>query len=69
MNLLKDVLKELLGMFLADARLTVAVLVLFVAVTASINLGIAKPLAGGAGLMVGCLVILAAVTILQARRD
>lgn len=68
MNLLKEVLAELLGMFLADARLSAAVLVLVGAVALLIDgLGVA-PLAGGVVLVLGCLAILAAVTAATAGR-
>jgi len=68
MNLLKDVLAELIGMFLADARLSGAVLILVGAVALLIGrLGV-EPLVGGAILMLGCLAILAAVTTVTARR-
>jgi hypothetical protein len=68
MSILIEVLKELLSMFLADARLTGAVLVLVGAVALAINRGGVDPLLGGAGLLVGCLAILGVVTALQARR-
>ena len=68
MSILIEVLKELLSMFLADARLTGAVLVLVGAVALAINRGGVDLLLGGAGLLVGCLAILGVVTALQARR-
>ena len=67
MSILIDVLKELLSMFLADARLTGAVLVLVGAVALAISRGV-DPLLAGTGLLAGCMAILAVVTALQARR-
>lgn len=58
MTLLKDVLQELTGMFLGDARLSVAIL-LVVAVTAGmIELTAVEPLLAGGILLAGCLVVL-----------
>lgn len=68
MSILLEVLKELLSMFLADARLTGAVLALVGAVALAIGRGGVDPLLAGAGLLAGCLAILAVVTTLQARR-
>ena len=68
MSLLKEVLAELVGMFLADARLSAAVLAL-VAMVAGLVDGVGlDPLLGGGRLLVGCLAILAAVTTANARR-
>lgn len=68
MGVLKEVLAELLGMFLADFRLTVAVLVLVAAVAFLVDVKGIDPLLGGAALLGGCLAILAAVTTAHARR-
>lgn len=68
MSLLREVLAELLGMFLADARLSVAVLVLVGAVAVMIDGFGVPPLAGGAVLLLGCLAILGAVTTATSRR-
>ena len=68
MTVLRDVLKELFSMFLADARLSCAVLALVVLVWVAIDfLGIAA-IAAGAGLFFGTLAILIWVTTAEARR-
>jgi len=65
MKLLGDVLSELFGMFVADARLTVAILAL-VALSAVLThkAGLA-PLVGGVVLLLGCVVVL----LLSVRRE
>ena len=68
MSLLKEVLAELIGMFLADLRLSVAVLVLVAVVAALVDGAGIDPLLGGGLLLAGCLAILAAVTAAAARR-
>jgi hypothetical protein len=68
MSLVGEVLKELLGMFLADAGLTTATLIL-VAVVAGLVLGLrVDPMAGGALLILGSLLILIEAAIREARR-
>jgi hypothetical protein len=68
MSLLREVAKELLGMFLADARLATATLVL-VAVVAGLVIAMkVEPLLGGSVLFLGCLVILVEAAIREARR-
>ena len=58
MTLLRDIAFELIGMFLADARLTSAILVL-VGIVVGLRLGLGvEPLVGGGVLLIGCLVIL-----------
>jgi hypothetical protein len=58
MMILGDVCKELLGMFVADAKLTLATLVL-VAIVGGLIIALAvEPLVGGAALLFGCLAIL-----------
>lgn len=68
MILLRDIASELVGMFLADARLTGAILVL-VAIVAGlvISLG-ANPLIGGFALLLGCHIILVEAVIREVRR-
>lgn len=68
MSLLREIAAELLKMFLADARLTGAVLLLVGAVALLVDFGGRDPLLGGAGLLAGCLLILAATTAAAARR-
>lgn len=68
MRVLADVARELLGMFLADARLTLATLLL-VGVVALLSLAAhIAPLLAGAILLVGCFAILIEATIREARR-
>jgi uncharacterized membrane protein YgdD (TMEM256/DUF423 family) len=56
MSILKDVILELVGMFIADARLTAAILAL-VALTAVLTdlIAASTPLLGGTVLLAGCL--------------
>ncbi|MEQ9334563.1 hypothetical protein [Thalassobaculum sp.] len=68
MSLLKDVLAELLGMFLADLRLSIAVLLLVGLVALLVDRAVVDPLVGGGMLLAGCLTILATVTAAAARR-
>ena len=58
MTIIADVLKELVAMFLADAKLTLAIL-LWVGVVAGAVAGLhAGPLLAGSALLLGCLAIL-----------
>jgi hypothetical protein len=67
MSIIVEVAKELLGMFLADARLTTATLVL-VAIVAGLVVALRiEPLLGGCVLLVGCLAILVAAAVREAR--
>jgi len=67
MSILLDVTKELFGMFVADLRLAVGVLCLVALVALVVDyIGIA-PLAGGAILLIGSLVIVIEATIRSAR--
>jgi hypothetical protein len=67
MSLIGEVATELLGMFLADAGLTIATLVLVIAVTALVGLHI-DPMVGGAVLLFGSLLILVEAALREARR-
>ena len=68
MSILRDVLAELFGMFVADARLTIAILCV-VAVTAGlVDLAGTAPLIGGVVLLAGCLAVLIAAVLGAARR-
>jgi len=67
MSILADVAKELLGMFLADARLTLATLLLVAVVAGLIGLHLA-PLLAGALLLAGCLAILVEAAFRETRR-
>jgi len=58
MTMLKELAAELVGMFVAEKRLAIAVLVI-VAVTGSlVDLAGLNPLVGGAMLLLGCLMLL-----------
>ncbi len=68
MNIIGDVAKELYSMFLADAALSGAILVLVAAIAVAVSgLGLDHGL-GGAALIAGCLAIIVAVTAREARR-
>ncbi len=58
MTMLKEIIAELIGMFMGDARLTLAVLALVASVAALIKLAGADPLGAGGVLLVGCLGLL-----------
>jgi Flp pilus assembly protein TadB len=68
MTLLREIAGELIGMFMADARLTLAILALVALVAGLIlALGVDPLLAGGA-LLVGCHLILVEAALREARR-
>jgi len=58
MTMLKEIAAELIGMFMGDARLTLAVLAVVASAAALINLAGVDPLGAGAILLVGCLGLL-----------
>jgi len=60
MNLLKEVIAELIGMFFGDARLTIALLLLVAVAGALIKLTGIEPLVGGIVLILGCPALLIA---------
>ena len=67
MTLLRDIANELVGMFLADALLTGAILVL-VLIVAGLILGVGvEPLIGGGALLVGSLLILVGAALRETR--
>jgi formate hydrogenlyase subunit 3/multisubunit Na+/H+ antiporter MnhD subunit len=57
MNLIKEVLTELVSMFVGDSRLSLLVLAV-IAAAAAICLSGLPPLAGGAALLLGSLAVL-----------
>jgi hypothetical protein len=57
MNLLRDVIAELVGMFVGDARLSAAVLFVVAVAAVVIRLAGVAPLAGGVVLLAGCLLV------------
>lgn len=67
MSIIVEVAKELLGMFLADARLTTATLVL-VAIVAGLVVALrVEPLLGGGILLLGSLAILVEAAVREAK--
>lgn len=58
MTILRDVLAELVAMFVSDARLTVAILALVMLAAVLIDVAGVAPVAGGAILLAGCLVLI-----------
>lgn len=68
MSIIVEVAKELLGMFLADARLTTGTLVLVGIVGALVVAVHVEPLLGGGLLLLGCLAILVEAALREARR-
>jgi Flp pilus assembly protein TadB len=67
-TLLRDIVAELLGMFLADARLSVAILLLVLVVAALVDGAGLGPLIGGAALLIGCIAILVEAAVRESRR-
>jgi hypothetical protein len=68
MILLREIAGELIGMFLADARLTTAILAL-VAIVAGLSVAPGlNPLIAGGALLVGCHLILVEAAVREARR-
>lgn len=68
MSILKDVLAELLAMFAADARLSAGILASVLAAVLLIDLTDLPPLAGGALLLAGCILVLVLSVRREARR-
>ncbi|EQB15130.1 hypothetical protein [Sphingobium lactosutens] len=60
MTILRDVLAELIGMFVGDARLSAAILAVVAGTALLIEIGRVEPLIGGGVLLVGCLIVLLA---------
>jgi hypothetical protein len=58
MTVLKEIAAEIFGMFISDARLTVAVLAIVAASATAIRLAGTDPLIGGGILLIGCLGLL-----------
>lgn len=58
MNILKDVLSELFSMFVADARLTVAILAMVAVASGFIKATNLPPVVGGVFLLFGCIAVL-----------
>jgi hypothetical protein len=58
MTVLKEVVAELIGMFVAEKRLTIAVLVVVTMAGWLVDIIGLDPLFGGATLLFGCLILL-----------
>ena len=58
MTMLKELAAELIGMFVGEKRLTIAVLAVVAMAGSLVDLTGLNPLAGGALLLFGCLVLL-----------
>jgi hypothetical protein len=69
MTILKEVLAELFGMFVGDARLTVAILAVVALAAALIYLFGIDPLFGGCVLLFGCLAVVIGAVVWAARRQ
>ena len=68
MTILKDVLAELFGMFVGDARLSAAILAVVASAALTIDAVGAPPLVGGAVLLIGCLGVLIGAVLRNARQ-
>lgn len=69
MNIVRDVLAELFGMFLGDARLAGSILVVVAVCAALIDIAGVTPLVAGLVLLTGCLVVLVGAVLTAARRQ
>lgn len=67
MTILKDVLSELFSMFVGDARLSAAILIVVASAAGLIRLTGAPPLVGGAVLLAGCLAVMIGAVLRAAR--
>ena len=68
MSILVDIAKELLGMFLTDARLTFAILILVAIVALLVVWLRIDPVLGGSLLLAGSLLIVVEAAVREARR-
>ena len=69
MTVLKDVVAELIGMFVAEKRLTIAVLGVVTVAGCLVNFTDLDPVAGGSVTLVGCLILLIESIRRSARAD
>ena len=58
MTMLKELVAELIGMFVGETRLTISVLAIIAAVGSLVDFIGLDPLLGGAVLLFGCLILL-----------
>jgi hypothetical protein len=68
MSIIADAFKELLAMFLADARLSMAILFLVATIAGLVAFGLA-PVFGGGFLRLGCMAILIDAPLRGARAE
>ena len=66
MTFFRDLIKELVGMFLTDVRLATATMVLVAFVAILILLLRIEPIVGGALLLLGCLIIVVEAAVREA---
>lgn len=66
-SIVSDVAKELLGMFLADARLTTSILILVAIAAAVVDWLRVNPVVGGGLLVGGSLLILVEAVVREAK--
>lgn len=69
MNILKAVLSELRGMFLADVRLAIGIAAVVVSAATLVAVFQASPLTAGGALLAGCLLVLIETVVHTARRE
>ena len=69
MSILKDVLAELFGMFVADRRLTAAILGIVAVAAGLIDIAGLDPLIAGSVLLAGCIAVTIAAVMSAARRN
>jgi len=67
MTILHDVLSVLFGMFVADARLTGAILAVVAVAAGLIDVARVAPLVGGGILLAGCLAVMVTAVLATAR--
>jgi len=58
MTMFKELAAELIGMFVAEKRLTISILMIVAAVGSLVDFIGLDPLLGGAALLFGCLILL-----------
>jgi uncharacterized membrane protein len=69
MSIIVEVARELLGMFLGDARLATAIVVLVAIVAGLVVVLRIEPLVSGSVLLLGCVAILVEAALREARRQ
>ena len=67
MTVLKEVVAELIGMFIAERRLTIAVLAVVAMAACLVDFTDLDPLVGGTVVLFGCLILLIASVCRSAR--